>query len=310
MKPNYVDSEETLESYKKAGKLASQALHYGASLIIPDAKVVDILDSIEEFILKKKEEDPLYGIAFPPQISINDVAAHFCPEEDGETIIQKDDVVKLDVGAHHNGFIGDNALTINPSKKYQELVDAARNALESAIKIAGPGVPLSKAGLAIEKEASKKGFQPVRNLSGHGVGQYLIHTKPSVPNFDTKDESIVFEENHVYAIEPFVTNGQGLIYSGEYATIFSLKRDKNVRSAFGREALKIIKSFNGLPFTTRWLSKKLGMGKTKFALRELLLNDILDAYPPLPEQGRGLVAQAENTILITKTGCEILTKKD
>jgi methionyl aminopeptidase len=65
-----------------------------------------------------------------------------------------------------------------------------------------------------------------------------------------------------------------------------------------REVLKEIKSYQGLPFTSRWLITKFGAGKTAFALRELGSMGVLDAHPPLLEKGKGLVSQAEHSVIV------------
>ena len=99
-----------------------------------------------------------------------------------------------------------------------------------------------------------------------------------------------------------------MIYELERANIFALVNPKPVRSPFAREVLKFIaENYKTLPFTTRWLSKKFGLGKTNFALRELLKNEIIKQFPPLPEKNKGMVSQAEHTLLIDDK-VEILTK--
>ena len=104
-----VDMEE---DYLKAGKIAAEALKYGASLIKPGASWIKVADKIEKKII-----DLGGGIAFPAQMSLNDVAAHFIPGL-GEDILFKDEVICLDVGAHVNGSIADNACTIDLSGKH------------------------------------------------------------------------------------------------------------------------------------------------------------------------------------------------
>ena len=110
------------------------------------------------------------------------------------------------------------------------------------------------------------------------------------------------------AIEPFATDGAGMIYESERANIFMLTNQKPVRSPFAREILKYVgENYKTLPFTTRWLSSKFGLGKTNFALRELLKNNIIKQFPPLVEKNKGMVSQAEHTLLITDK-VEVITK--
>jgi len=289
------------EKFIKAGNITGQARDYGKSLITEGASVLKILDKVEDFIMKKGA-----GIAFPAQISFNNVAAHACSDEQDETTISADDVIKLDVGAHVDGYIGDTALTVNLSGQYKELVDASKEALQQASKLFTPGTATGEIGRVIQDTITDKGFSPVRNLSGHGLALYQIHTSPQIPNVFLKD-STELKENMTVACEPFATNGKGAIAEHGTATVFTLIGKRPVRSPFAREVLKKIESYNGLPFTTRWLSKEFGVGKTKLALKELDRAGIIHGHPPLKEIGNGLVSQHEHTFLVRDT--PIITTK-
>jgi len=283
--------KEVLESYKKAGRIAQEALQHGKKLVKTGEKLLNVCNSVEEFILSKGA-----GIAFPAQISLNSIAAHYCPDMDDKSEFKDGDLVKLDVGVHVNGFVGDNALTVDLGD-HKEIVQASKDALNAALKLVKPGVTLSELGSAIHEEIKKYELSPVKNLSGHGLGHFQIHTSPSIPNFDTGDTTQL-EEGTAIAIEPFATNGAGSIYESSNATIFSQEDSKPVRSPFAREILRHVESYEGLPFAKRWLVKKFGPGKTAFALKELLKLEILKEHPPLPEKGKGLVSQAEHTIVV------------
>ncbi len=294
-----------LGKYALAGRIAAQALAYGASLIVPGARVVEVLDKIEAFIRERGGEP-----AFPAQVSLNDVAAHSCPREDDDRVFAATDVAKLDVGVHVDGYVGgDNAVTVNLDKDDEEkerLVEASKAARDAAIALVKPGVTPRDLGETIHREITKRGFQPIRNLSGHGLGRWVVHTSPSIPNYPSNDRKPL-EAGMVIAIEPFATTGKGMVYSASDPTLFSLVGVKPVRSPVAREALARIREWNGLPFTTRWLSRELGAGKTRLALLELQRNGMLHEYPPLPEEGHGLVSQSEHTLLVTEEGCRILT---
>jgi len=288
------------EKLIKAGKIAAEALQYAASLVKPGNKLLDVCEKTEE---KIKE---LGGkLAFPVQISLNDTAAHFCPDQDDETVF-KDQVVSIDVGVHVDGFIGDNALTIDLSGQNQELVKASREALDNAIKIIKPGVRIKEIGKMIHDTITKYGFAPVRNLSGHGLGEFGIHTKPNIPNYDNGDETELVE-NMVFAIEPFASKGAGIVYESSNATVFALVNKKPVRNMITRKILKEIESFNDLPFCSRWLAKKFGAAKASFALRELKNLEVIREYPPLLDKAHGLVSQAEHSVLV-KEDPVVLTK--
>ena len=284
--------ENSVADFKKAGKIAGRARDFGASLIKEDASVLEILDAVESFIIKQDA-----GIAFPAQMSLNKYAAHVCSLHTDRTRIAAADVVKLDVGVHINGFIGDTALTVNLNNEFKDLVQASKAALKEASSMFTPGTPVGEIGGRIQETITSLGFQPVRNLSGHGLGQFQIHTAPSIPNIHLKD-SFVLQDGMSVACEPFATDGRGMISDSGDATIFSLVDSKPVRSPFARDVLKKIKTYNGLPFTTRWLSKELGDGKTRFGLRDLERAGIIHGHPPLKEVTNGLVSQHEHSFLV------------
>ena len=293
--------EETLAKLKKAGKIAAEARDYGISLIKKDASLLEVTKKVEEKIIKLGGE-----MAFPPQISMNDCAAHFYPDADDKTIF-KDQLCSLDVGVHIDGFIGgDTAKTVDLSGENAELVKASLEALNNALKIVKPGIKLFEIGKVIQETITKYGFAPVRNLSGHGLDEYNIHTKPSVPNYDNGDPTEL-EEDQLIAIEPFASKGAGIIYESGNATVFQLIAKKPVRNIFTRQILKEIDKFKGLPFCRRWLTEKFSLPKVNFALKELRNLEILREYPPLVDQNHGLVSQAEHTIIV-KDKPMILTK--
>ena len=286
--------------WRKAGKIAAQALSYGRSLVVPGAKARDVLDAIEDRIRELGGE-----IAFPAQLSTNEIAAHWCAApDDGFTFT--DEVVCLDVGVHVNGCIGDNACTIDLSGSHQPLVEASRAALEKAVSVIRPGITLGEIGTAIQETIESYGYSPVRNLSGHGLDVYDVHAYPSVPNIATADTTEL-PAGKIIAIEPFATDGAGAIQESTHPTVFMMVARKPVRSPYARQLLKVIESFNGLPFTTRWLTKAMPKGKVLLGLRELVRAGAVKEFPPLVEVKKGLVSQAEYTVLVGDTP-EILTR--
>lgn len=291
--------KETLEKFIKAGKIASEAREFGKQKIAVGIKLIDVCDAVEKKIIELGATP-----AFPAQISLNNIAAHYCPEPNDDTIFKIGDLAKLDIGVHVDGYVADTAVTIDLGNN-SELVQASKNALEAAIKLARPGVKTSELGKAIHAEITKLGFSPIKNLSGHGVGKFIIHGPPSIPNYDTRD-NVLLEEGMVIAIEPFASKGTGLIHETDNANIFMLVGKKPVRSPATREVLNEIQKYGGLPFTTRWLTKKFPLIKVRLALRELLNIEILRAYSPLPD--KGLVSQHEHTIIITNDEPIVITK--
>ena len=282
--------QETIEKYKKAGKIAAEVLAYGKELIKKEAKVLDICNKVEEKIHELGAKP-----AFPAQVSLNETAAHFCPEDEDKTILS-DQLASLDVGVHIDGCIGDNACSVDLSGNNSDLVKASQDALKAAIEVVKPGVKLSEIGKAIETAITNLGFKPVRNLSGHGLDSYNIHSPPTIPNFDTKDNILL--DKQVIAIEPFATTGAGLIHEKGDPSVYVLTGKKPVRIGFVRNIQREIESYDGLPFTTRWLTKKFSEAQVRYAFNQFKQLEILKEYPPLVERQEGLVSQAEHSLLV------------
>ncbi len=291
-----------LEDWRKAGHIAHEALKYGSTLIKVNTRISDVSDAIE-----KKIKELGGDLAFPVNISLNEAAAHEVPFAIDERKFTNNNIVKLDVGVHINGAIGDNALTVDLTEKYEKLVKASEEARDEAIKIIKPGVKTSEIGRVIENVIKKHGFMPVRNLSGHSITEYNIHAGTGIPNYDDGSNHVL-KEGMVVAVEPFATNGEGLIHEGNNAEIFNLIGKKPVRSLITREALKYLEERKGLPTSTRWLAKKISAVKATFALKEMQQLNMIHLYPPLVEIKKGMVSQSEHTVLVTKNGHEILTK--
>src|SRR3989344_240124 len=143
-----------LDNWRKAGRIAAEALAYGKQLIKPGASLLEVTEKIE----KKIHE--LGGIpAFPAQISCDDIAAHYCAYSD-DNIIFKDQLVNLDVGVDVEGAIGDTACCIDLSGKNKKLVDAAEQALNAAVEAVKQKKTLGEIGKAIQTAIESYGFSP------------------------------------------------------------------------------------------------------------------------------------------------------
>lgn len=279
------------QDWIKAGSIASEVREYSKTLIKPGAKLLDIANKIEDKI-RELGAVP----AFPVNLSSNEVAAHYTPAYNDETVLDKQ-VLKTDIGVCYNGAIGDTAYTIDLSGKYGKLVEASKAACEAAIKACRIGATLGEIGRAIEETIKGYGFNPIKNLSGHGLSEYNIHDEPSIPNYDNGSEAKL-KKGDIIAIEPFATNGGGRIREGSYPEIYCEISDKPIRDINARKIFEEIRKFKDLPFSTRDLVKKFPPPKVLLALRRLRLNNNLESYAPLPEASGGIVSQHEESLLI------------
>jgi methionyl aminopeptidase len=293
--------DDILQSYKEAGRIAKDCREWGAEQIRVGASMKDVLAGIEQRIWDEDNTMP----AFPPQISVNNVAAHFYPGED-DYEFKDGDLCKLDVGVAVNGYIADTATTVDLGD-HDVLVDAAEDALDDALDIVGADTTLSEIGGAIEDAVTSHDVRPVTNLSGHGLARFDAHTPPTVPNVTNGNQNTIGDDTAI-AIEPFTTDGAGEVYEGEDATVFEQVGEGNARNQMVRKVLKQIESYEGLPFATRWIADEHGWAKTRYALRELHRLDIVKGYPPLKERRDGNVAQAEHTVVIADGDVHITTR--
>lgn len=278
-----------MEDWIKAGNITAQALEFGKTLIKPGVKLLDVAGAVENKII-----DLGGAPAFPVNISLNSIAAHYTPSVDDVTVFD-DDVVKLDVGAVFSGAIGDAAVTVDLSNSHAELIKASEDALDAALKVALPGTPLRNIGKEIEDAIRSHGFTPILNLSGHSLELNDLHSGITIPNYDNGDDTEL-EEDQVFAIEPFATDGSGKVVDSSNPEIFSIIQPKPVRSQASRDLLKQAAVFEGLPFAKRWID--MPSFKVSFAIRELTNLGVLHEYPPLVEAKKGLISQAEHTLII------------
>ena len=273
-------------------------------MIVPGARIEEIQLAVEAKI-RELGGSP----AFPAQVSRNHIAAHYCSPPGDPTTVHPGDIVKLDCGTHVDGYVTDNATTVDLRDGEGSLLCAAsRMALENAIAVMGPGVSLTEVGRQVEQTIGALGFKPVRNLCGHGVARYTIHCAPSVPNYaDSRAPRL--RANMTIACEPFASDGKGLVDIDGAAEVFMLKREVRPKDNLPAAIEKAMASSEGLPFARRDLERWLGtLAGANDALKVLRKKDLVDDYPPLCERPGVRIAQFEHTIFIGESGAEVLTR--
>ncbi len=297
-------SSSPYESYKKAGKIAAKVLDEAIKLIKPEVKLVEIADFVERKIVELGGKP-----AFPCNISINERAAHYTPKIGDESVFKEGDYVKLDIGVHVDGYIADVAKTVIVGSGRDDLIRASEDALKEAIKAIEPGVSTSYVGGIIEETIKSYGYKPIINLTGHKLERYRLHTGSVIPNVKTASGEVI-KAGDVYAIEPFATNGFGKVVDESEAVIFRYIRDKPLRLRDARIVLQHVKKeYKTLPFAERWLADLMPKLKLYNALRHLVYNQVFHAYFILREKNRGMVSQAEHTVIVTEKGAEVITGK-
>ncbi len=292
---------EVFESYTRAGRVAKESRELGISLAIEGAVVLDLVEEAESLIRKRGAKP-----AFPINVAIDSVAAHYTPRSDDKLRLEKGNVVKIDVGVHVDGYIGDTAATVEiGTRNWSKLIEASEIALGIAIELVKPTAPIRMIGGAIERSIEHSGFRPVANLTGHNLEKYSLHSGKSVPNIlDNTTTKVLLGE--ALAIEPFATNGAGRVSGRKNGNIYQFVKRGEAKKPRANELMKYIeKEFGTLPFAERWcvdFDKK-----ARASIQRLLKKGLITSYPILSDVGKGMVSQAEHTVIVTENGCEVTT---
>lgn len=297
-------ADHTLECLREAGRIAAAARALGVARLTPGASLREVCVAVEDEIGRRGG-----ALAFPVQSSRNQVAAHYCASPDDATVYAAGDVAKLDLGVHVDGWVVDTAVTVNVGDAPQNraLVEAAASALEAAIAAAGPGVPVRALSAEIERVIRGRALAPVRNLCGHGVGRYVVHCAPPIPNVPGTGTDAL-RAGSVVAIEPFATDGPGYVVEDGTPEVFRLDPTQGpLPGAPHADVVEGIRDLQGLPFARRQLAR-FARGAVEETLAWLRRHARLTAYPPLVERSGRAVAQAEHTIYVGTGGVEVLTR--
>jgi methionyl aminopeptidase len=288
----------------KAGYIASRVRSQVQKKVEAGTPIIEICDFVNKSI-KKLGGKP----AFPCNVDINHVAAHYTSPIKDRSIVPDGSLVKIDIGVHVDGYIADTATTICLEPNLEAMVDAAEAGLEAAIKTVKAGVKASEIGTVIERTIKSMGFQPIRNLTGHKLARYVVHAGFSIPNVSSSNGHKL-NEGDVYAIEPFSVppNASGLVTNGQPGNIFLFKKKRNVKNELAKKMLKFIQGeYRSLPFASRWVYRKFPEKESLKAFSELHSSRCLYSYPQLIEKSHKPVAQAEHTVIVTKDGCLVTT---
>ncbi|MFX0003848.1 MAG: type II methionyl aminopeptidase [Candidatus Hodarchaeota archaeon] len=304
-------NEDNIQAYIKAGKAVIAAKKLIKKLINPGASFLEIGNKCEAEIINNG-----CNLSFPINMSLNEIAAHYSPPIDDQTLIPEKGLLKIDIGAHYNGFIADSAFTINIDEdpKLQNYVEAAREALEAAIEIFNPGIKLYELGEVIAEKIINRGLRPITNLGGHELKQYNLHAGPFIPNYKEKMHDQILKPGDAYACEPFATSGIGKVENGKNAYIFRFV--KKVKKNMSYEHLaymnKIEENYRHLPFSPRWIENDNVIPKNKIqrTLEFFIGKKVIDKYHILVEKTNEPVAQEEHTIVIDMDGNTIVTTKE
>ena len=296
--------KEELEKFRKSGRILRETREEMRSFVHEGMPIIDVCEKVESTIRTKGGKP-----AFPCNVSINEVAAHYTSTPNDKTLIPEGSTVKVDLGVQVDGYVTDTAFTVAFSFEGQSMTRTAESALKAVIDNIHGNMGLSNIGALVETTIKNRGFKPISNLTGHSVGRYLIHAGTSIPSVSGFSPYKV-HSGEVYAIEPFVTAPDAIarVDDSPQITIYRLLKAKSTKTDAAKKLLKHIETnFRTLPFAERWLNRILPPDQYRIAFKELLQSKSVMGYPVFVEASGKIVAQAEHTLLIKEDGCEVLT---
>lgn len=282
--------EDYLRFFKESERIAEKVVKFSKKLVREEERTVNIASSIEEKIFELGGKP-----AWPVNICMNEIAAHCTPSKNEETKIDDNDLVKVDIGVHVNGYISDNAFTVCLANPKNVLIVAAEKALKEGLKVVRDGVKVREISEAVHSTLKSLNVRPIINLCGHTIERYSQHGGISIPNVSNDIEKEL-RSGQIIALEVFTTTGSGWVEESSPANIFQFVERKPVRMVEARRILELAENeFEKLPFAKRWLD--VPEGKIDLAISQLIDVGAIKAYPPLKES-RGKVAVAERTIMV------------
>jgi methionyl aminopeptidase len=207
-----VQTPETIEKMRVAGRLAAQATRLAGERCQPGVTTDEIDAVVHEFLCDHGAYPSTLGYrGFPKSCctSLNEVICHGIPDS---TVIEDGDIVNVDVTAYLGGVHGDTDATFcvgNVSEEARLLVERTEEAMMRGIRAVAPGRPLNAIGRVIEAYAKRFGYGVVRDFTGHGIGE-AFHSGLYVPHYDKPDLTTVMQPGMTFTIEPMITLGTHL----------------------------------------------------------------------------------------------------
>ena len=295
---------QVVEQYRQSGEITKRVRGAVGDYVKPGASKLEVCERVEDEIRRLGGKP-----AFPTGIGVNQVTAHYAPQEGDASRLGAADLVKVDFGVHVDGYVTDTAVTVAFNREHELMLNAAQRCLEVAIETARRDPRTGEVGRSILLEASRFGFRTIENLTGHTVDRYVVHAGKSIPNLFLPGLPPL-KLGDVFAIEPFVTAGSaaGYVVNSESTTIFAIAaRKRTGKQELDQFMEEVWDERKTLPFTPRWYSEKWGRGKVGPMVKELVKRKVVHGYPTLVEASGSPVAQFEHTMALEDGGLVVLT---
>uniref|UniRef100_A0A061QWB6 Proliferation-associated protein 2g4-like n=1 Tax=Tetraselmis sp. GSL018 TaxID=582737 RepID=A0A061QWB6_9CHLO len=318
-----LSNSDVVTKYKAAAEVVNKSLALVIAECKPGSKLVDIADLGDSSIDKLcgaqfKGKQIEKGIAFPTCLSVNNVVGNYSPLSEDETTLKDGDVLKIDIGAHIDGFVAVAAHTLVVQSEAgpvtgpaADVIQAAHTAAEVAMRLIKPGKTVAAVPGELEKVAEAFGCSVVEGVMTHQMKQFVIDGNKVVLNkisAEQKVEDSEFEENEVYAVDVVMSTGEGKtrVLDEKQTSVYkrALDMEYNLKMKASRAVFSDInRRFPCMPFPIRALDSK----QSRFGLVECLNHQLLHPYPVLHEKPDALVAHFKYTVLLMPNGNDKIT---
>lgn len=324
---NTIADNTVVQKYKVAGNIVNKALQtliqgskVGASAKALCQKGDHILEQ-ETGKKYKNEPEMKKGIAFPTCLSVNNCICHFSPSKnDPDYTLKAGDVVKIDLGAHIDGFIAVAAHTIvvgatgeaKATGRAADVVLAAYHASQAALRQLKDGTNNYAVTEAVQKIAAEYKCKPIEGMLSHQLKQFKIDGEKTIIQNPTiaqkkEHEKCTFEKYEVYAMDVLVSTGEGLGKELDTKVSIYKKTEENyllklkASRAFYAE---VKKKYGTMPFNLRNFEEE---AKAKMGVHECVTHKLVEPFQVLYEKHNEIVAQFKNTVLILPNGLTVVT---
>lgn len=313
--------------YKMAGEISNRVIQAVMAKCVVGASVRELCSLGDKLLLEetvkvfKKEKDLKKGIAFPTCISVNNCVCHFSPlASDTDVELKDGDVVKIDLGAHVDGFIASVAHTVivgsSPSTKITgrkaDVLLATHYASEAALRLMKPGTENQAVTNVVQTVAESYKCKPIEGMLSHQLKQFEIDGEKSIiqhPNeIQRKEhEKSTFELHEVYAIDVLVSSGEGVAKEMDTRTTVFKKTNETymLKMKASRALFTEVNSKCGtMPFSLRNLEDEK---KARMGVLECVSHKLLEPFHVLYEKPTEIVAQFKFTVLLMPNGPQKIT---
>ncbi|KAG5885787.1 hypothetical protein JTB14_031221 [Gonioctena quinquepunctata] len=322
-----ISEDLVVTKYKMAGEIVNRVLKQVISKCVAGASVRETCEYGDQLLLEetnkvfKKEKELKKGIAFPTSVSVNNCICHFSPvPSESDYILKDEDVVKVDLGAHIDGFIAVVAysIVIGASKEKKvtgrkaDAILAAHFASQAALRLLKPGNETYAITDAVQKVAESFKCKPVEGMLSHQLKQFKIDGEKTIiqnPNDAQKKEHEKFEldKHEVYAMDVLVSTGEGVGKETDTRVSIYKKTDETYQLKLKASRMfytEVRGKYGNMPFNLRSFQDET---KAKMGVVECVKNKLIEPFQVLYEKPGEYVGHFKFTVLLMPNGPHKIT---